>query len=116
MWAPRWIRRRWPRPPCRLDDRAGCWRKPARCPPPMLIVDERVAAEVLDGLAAQIDLPTVEAGALINGREVQVTAGQVGRQLDVSATLDSLAGATAGMTDAAIDLPVRATDPPLSAP
>jgi len=77
--------------------------------PPILIFDERVAAEVLDGLAAQIDLPTVEAGALINGREVQVTAGQVGRQLDVSATLDSLAGATAGMTDAVIDLPVRET-------
>ncbi|HLC02714.1 MAG TPA: peptidoglycan binding domain-containing protein, partial [Anaerolineales bacterium] len=36
--------------------------------PPILIFDERVAAEVLDGLAAQIDLPTVEAGALINGR------------------------------------------------
>jgi len=79
--------------------------------PPILIFDERVAAEVLDGLAAQIDLPTVEAGALINGREVQVTAGQVGRQLDVSATLDSLAGATAGMTDAVIDLPVRETAP-----
>src|SRR3972149_4906114 len=59
-------------------------------PPPILIFDERVAAEVLDGLAAEIDLPTVEAGALINGREVQVTAGQVGRQLDVSAALDSL--------------------------
>jgi len=79
--------------------------------PPILIFDERVAAEYLDGLSAQIDLPTVEAGALINGREVQVTPGQVGRQLDVSAALDSLAGATAAMTDAVIDLPVRETAP-----
>jgi vancomycin resistance protein YoaR len=79
--------------------------------PPILIFDERAAAAYLDGLAAQIDRPTVEAGALINGREVQVTAGQIGRQLDVPATLDAIAGATSGLTDAVIDLPVRETAP-----
>jgi vancomycin resistance protein YoaR len=79
--------------------------------PPILIFDERSAADYLNGLAGQIDRPTIEAGALINGREVQVTAGQVGRRLDVTATLDSLAAATAGMTDAVIDLPVRETPP-----
>src|SRR3972149_10704730 len=54
--------------------------------PPILIFDESVAAEVLDGLAAQIDLPTVEAGALINGREGRGTTGQGGPPPDVSAT------------------------------
>jgi vancomycin resistance protein YoaR len=76
-----------------------------------LIFDERSSADYLNGLAGQIDRPTIEAGALINGRQVQVTAGQVGRRLDVAATLDSLAVATAGMTDAVIDLPVRETPP-----
>ena len=79
--------------------------------PPILIFDERAAAVYLDGLAAQIDRPTIEAGALVNGREVQVTAGQIGRQLDVPATLDAIAGASAAMTDAVIDLPVRETAP-----
>jgi vancomycin resistance protein YoaR len=79
--------------------------------PPILIFDERTAAESLNGLAAQIDRPTVEAGALVNGREVQVTPGQIGRQLDIAATLDSIAGATAGMTDAVVDLPVHETPP-----
>ncbi|HMK08289.1 MAG TPA: peptidoglycan binding domain-containing protein, partial [Anaerolineales bacterium] len=79
--------------------------------PPILLFDERAAAAYLDGLAATIDRPTVEAGALINGREVQVTAGQIGRQLDVETSLARLATATAGMTDAVIDLPVRETPP-----
>ena len=79
--------------------------------PPILVFDERTAADYLGGLAAQIDRPTIEAGALINGRDVQVTAGQIGRQLDVSASIDSIAGAAAGMTDAVIDLPVPETAP-----
>lgn len=79
--------------------------------PPILIFDERVSADYLSTLAAQIDRPTIEAGALINGREVQVTDGQIGRQLDVPAALDLMAAAAAGMTDALIDLPVRETPP-----
>jgi hypothetical protein len=38
--------------------------------PPILIFDERTAAAFLEGLAVQIDRPTVEAGVLINGRDV----------------------------------------------
>jgi vancomycin resistance protein YoaR len=78
---------------------------------PILVFDERAAANYLGGLAAQIDRPTIEAGALVNGRDVQVTSGQIGRQLDVGATLDQVAAAAAGMTDAVIDLPVGETPP-----
>lgn len=79
--------------------------------PPILIFDERTTAAYLDRLAAQIDRPTVEAGVVINGREVEVTSGQIGRQLDVPTTLDAIAVATAGMTDAVLDLPIREAPP-----
>ncbi len=79
--------------------------------PPILIFNERVSADYLSTLAAQIDRPTIEAGALINGRQVQVTDGQIGRQLDIAGTLDSIAAAVAAMTDAVIDLPVNETPP-----
>jgi vancomycin resistance protein YoaR len=78
---------------------------------PILIFDERTAAGYLNGLASQIDRPTIEAGALVDGREVQVTSGQIGRQLQVEAALELASAAAAGMTDAVIDLPVRETPP-----
>ena len=78
---------------------------------PILIFDERAAAAYLSGPAARIDRPTIEAGVLVDGREVHVTDGQIGRQLDIDATLDSIAAATAGMTDTVIELPVRDTPP-----
>jgi vancomycin resistance protein YoaR len=78
---------------------------------PIMIFDERAAAGYLTGVAAQIDRPTIEAGALVNGREVQVTSGQVGRQLEMATAIDAVAAAASGMTDAVIDLPVRETPP-----
>lgn len=79
--------------------------------PPVLLLDERVAAATLARVAAQIDRPTIEAGVTIEGRDVRVTAGQVGRRLDIPATLDRLAASVAGMTDAVIDLPVTESPP-----
>ena len=78
---------------------------------PVLILDERVTTAYLDRVAAQLDRPTIEAGVVIQGREVQVQPGQVGRQLDRSASVEAIAAATGPMTDGVIDLPVREAPP-----
>ncbi len=78
---------------------------------PVLILDERLTTEGLKAIAAQLDRPTVEAGVVIQGREVEVQLGQVGRQLDVAASVEAIAAAAATMTDEVIDLPVRETPP-----
>ncbi len=53
---------------------------------PAMTFDERQAENYLKGLAAEIDQPTVEASLEIDGVEVIVRPGQVGRTLDVPAT------------------------------
>ena len=53
--------------------------------PAKFIFDERVAQAYLETLAATIHVPTVEASLGLEGSEVIVHSGQVGRELDVPA-------------------------------
>jgi len=57
---------------------------------PLLVFDQRVAYDYLSRIAAQVDIPTVEASLAINGTDVVVQPGQVGRSVDIDATLASL--------------------------
>jgi vancomycin resistance protein YoaR len=57
---------------------------------PVFILDEKVARQYLETLAQQVDIPAVEAAVTLNGLEVGVQNGQVGKQLDVDATLVDL--------------------------
>lgn len=52
-----------------------------------LLFDERIAEHYLKGIAAQIDSPTVEASLSVDGTEVVVNPGKIGRQMDVFKTL-----------------------------
>jgi vancomycin resistance protein YoaR len=77
--------------------------------PPMLVYDERVAQRYLEGIAAQINLPTVEATLTINGNDVVVTPGQVGRTLISEAVLPALEDQLRSLTDGMLPLVVRET-------
>jgi len=55
--------------------------------PTTMLFDERIAQETLERIASQIDTPSVEASLSVDGTEVSVLPGQVGRSMDVSATL-----------------------------
>ena len=79
--------------------------------PPMLVYDERVAQRYLEGIAAQINLPTVEATLTINGNDVVVTPGQVGRTLISEAVLPALEDQLRSLTDGMLPLVVRETPP-----
>ena len=48
---------------------------------------------------------------MINGRQVEVQPGQIGRQLDISAGIGAIASSVGSLTDAVIDLPVVETPP-----
>jgi vancomycin resistance protein YoaR len=78
---------------------------------PIVLYDERQADAYLHTIAQQIDKPIVEASLSVNGVEVIVSPGQVGRQLDVPAGLAALRAPLQGMTDALIALSVRETAP-----
>ncbi len=78
---------------------------------PLFIFDQRIAQDYLQGLAKQIDRPIIEANLGVNGVEVVVNSGQVGRKLDVSAAIASLDKQMQSLTDGLIPLVVNETPP-----
>jgi vancomycin resistance protein YoaR len=78
---------------------------------PLVAFDQRVAADYLRLLAAQVDRPTVEAGLSLNGLEVEARPGQVGRTLDALATLETLQVAFEQLHDAQLELVVDEQPP-----
>ena len=57
---------------------------------PVIVFDQRVANQYLQTLAKKIDQPAVEPALTLNGTNVVAQAGQVGRILNVDATLTYL--------------------------
>ena len=54
--------------------------------PPFLVYDERSAQRYISELASQVDRPVIEAFLGLDGIEVNVRSGQIGRTVDVDAT------------------------------
>ncbi len=72
--------------------------------PPQMTFDERQAQTVLEGIAAQIYQPSIEASLAVNGLDVAVQSGQIGRSLDIPATLSALRAQLASLQDGAVPL------------
>lgn len=78
---------------------------------PNLIYDERAAYRYLANLAQEIDTPTVEATVSLKGTEVVVTPGQVGRSVDLPATLARVSTQLSLLQDGVVDLVVTDQKP-----
>ncbi|MFH1636610.1 MAG: VanW family protein [Chloroflexota bacterium] len=94
----------------RLSTQFRAWYTGVNLPVEMLF-DERIAEYYLEGLAAQVDIPTVEASLSVDGVDVVVNPGQVGRDVDVAATLDLLAAQVQTILDGEIPLVVDESPP-----
>jgi vancomycin resistance protein YoaR len=79
--------------------------------PPLMVYDQRVTSRYLNSIAQQVNRPTIEASLSVNGTDVTVTPGQVGRELDVQATLLPLEARFYSLTDGAIPLVINETPP-----
>ena len=78
---------------------------------PLFIFDQRVAQTYLQGIAADVDRPIIEASLGISGVEVIVRSGQVGRTLDVPAAILALDTQLKTLTDGIVPLVVHETPP-----
>ncbi|HUF37660.1 MAG TPA: VanW family protein [Anaerolineales bacterium] len=75
------------------------------------IFDERVARGYLQQLANTIRVPTVEASLGLNGLEVVLHSGQIGREMDVPAALAALPDLLRSLKDGLIVLQVNESPP-----
>lgn len=78
---------------------------------PTFIYNETVALNYLNSLAAQINQPLREASISISGTEVLVANGQIGRVLDIRASLASIARQIELMQDGIVPLSIIESAP-----
>jgi len=79
--------------------------------PLRMIFDEETAQDFLKRLAARIDTPVVEASLQIDGTEVVVEPGQVGRTLDIPATIERIRQQLMLLRDGEIQIVVEESSP-----
>ncbi len=106
--AYRWGRRGGPA--ARLSEQWRAWHSGISLPP-VMVWDERIAANLLSMLAEQIALPTIEAKLEVNGLEVQAVEGQIGRQVDIPRTLDAIQPLVKNLQSTAIPLAINEYPP-----
>lgn len=78
---------------------------------PAFLYDQRAAYRYLATLASQIDRPMIEASLDLRGTEVVVQPGQVGRRVDIDATLSQLTAQLLSLTDGVVPLVIVETKP-----
>ncbi|MHC1782719.1 MAG: VanW family protein [Anaerolineaceae bacterium] len=79
--------------------------------PAVLFFDQRVAYEHLSAIAEQIDRPHLDASIGLEGLEVRVNPGEVGRTVDKDATLLLIDRQVRLLQDGVIPLSIRETPP-----
>ncbi len=79
--------------------------------PLVTVYDERIAYQYIQRLGEIVNRPTIEADLGLTGVEVMVNSGQVGRTLDVQATLERLRPQLVSLTDGLVPLVIFETPP-----
>jgi vancomycin resistance protein YoaR len=79
--------------------------------PPLYVFDESRAQAFLAGIATQNDIPTMDASLSVDGVDVVVRPGQVGRSLETTGTLDLLREQLQTLTDGEVPLVITETPP-----
>jgi vancomycin resistance protein YoaR len=94
----------------RVGDQLQAWHS-GRELPTVLNYNEVAAMAYLEGIAAQVNRPVKEATLTLNGVEVNETAGQIGREVDIPATLAPLESNLGALLDGLFTLVVKETPP-----
>jgi len=79
--------------------------------PAVVVFDQAAGAAYLQRLAAQIDRPQIEASLGVDGLQIEMRPGQIGRRLDIQANLQALTPFVASMHDTSLELMVEETPP-----
>ncbi|MEJ2510787.1 MAG: VanW family protein [Anaerolineales bacterium] len=94
----------------RLNQRLQVWQDGVEYAP-SLILDERVTRQRLNQIASEVNKPVQEANLRLDGVQVVAEPGQIGRMLDVEATITALKSPLTNLLNASIPLPVQEYHP-----
>jgi len=78
---------------------------------PVILFDQVVGAYYLQSIASAVDQPMIEAALQIEGTQVLVSPGQIGRSVDVLGTLETLKEPFSSMHDGVIHVVFEETYP-----
>ena len=78
---------------------------------PQFVVDEKTGTQYLEDIADGVNQPAVEASLKLEGLEVMVQPGQIGRELDIQASIEVVALQMRTLQDGSIPLIVNETYP-----
>lgn len=78
---------------------------------PILLFDQRVAYRYLQGLAQQVNQPLIESSLYIDGVNITIVPGQVGRTLNIEATLANLSTQLQNFRDGDVSLAIEEVQP-----
>ncbi|MBL8049832.1 MAG: VanW family protein [Anaerolineales bacterium] len=81
--------------------------------PPVVIFDQRVAYNYLQNISTQVNQPVVEANLRLEGTNVIAEPGQLGRALNLDATLIYLGAQLQSFRDGEVPLVIQETAPKL---
>jgi len=79
--------------------------------PPVIIFDQRVAYQYLQGLSRQVDQPMVEGSLHLDGTNVVAQPGQAGRMLNLDASLIYLSARLQTFQDGNVPLVIQEVQP-----
>ena len=94
----------------RLNEQWMAWRY-GQSISPSFIFDQRVAYMQVKQVASLIDKPVIEAELGLNGAEVVVRSGQIGRTVNIDATIEKIALLLHQMQDGMVELVIEETPP-----
>lgn len=78
---------------------------------PLFVLDEKTGLEFLEKIATELDQPVIEASLELEGLDVIVQPGQIGREMDMAASLEVAALQMESLQSGAIPLIVTETYP-----
>ena len=94
----------------RLETQWNVWRF-GKTLAPNLVFDKRIAYAQLNQLATQVNEPVIEAQLSLEGTEVVVHSGKIGRNVNIDATIENLSALFPAMHDGMVDLVIEETPP-----
>lgn len=97
-----------------LSDQSNAWMN-GESIQPTIVFDQSKANAILQQIAAEVNQPVKDATILLNGTQVVTTGSQIGRELDIAATVGTVRQVVLNLTTGAeVPLIIKETQPAIA--